>query len=180
MYSGDFHKKAFNTGSMESSYNSLTAGIKTGWHWFTAPFRWAGAGLSWLNHALSAATSIPLLQSAINVIKDEPLFAGVVDGVNSINSTLDDIGNFGENIDGMIRKGFGYGPHSGNSSHVSPSHTQHKVGRAVPSAHIPTLAVTDAPRKAPAQNIVTGPPARPIGGFGPAPVRGDRIPLLFS
>ena len=128
MIAGSFFKKIFPTGMLQDAYSELTSGMKMGWNAFQTPFKYAGAGLNWLDHKMASASSIPLLQSAINLIKDEPLFAGVVEGVNSINTTLDDVGKFGENIDELIRRGFGFGQHHSNSPHSSPNHPQHRVG----------------------------------------------------
>lgn len=124
MIAGKFLSKVFNTGKVKSFYNDFAEGVSMGYNAFKYPFKMAGQGLHWIDQKLSHASNIPLLQDVANLMRDSPMWAELIGGVDSVNSTLDDIGKIGADVDDLIRRGFGF--NYNNPSHFTPSFGVHQ------------------------------------------------------
>jgi len=137
-------KKSFKTG-IKQTYNRISNGVKTGFHAVHQVFKYAGQGAHYIDNLLSQSTGIPIVDDILSLVKDNPLYAEVLGGLDAVNTTLDDLGQLGTDADSLIRAGTGWGQQEMHASNPSNTTTNfHNFGSPTGNAAAATSSAASS------------------------------------
>lgn len=131
-------KKAFKTGA-QHVYDGVSKGVKTGFNRVNSLFKGAGRAAHWIDDLLSHKTGFDLVDDVLSLVKDNSIYSSVLSGIDGVNTTLDDIGRLGGDVDELLRRGL-FGQHAANINSPAAAAVRFNAGFQGP-AQPPTAPV---------------------------------------